>query len=141
VIRKAAPRAVLAAWPLLFGLASMAEAQTGVVEGRVSDPAKGAYLEGVEVAVEGTTKSTRTDNTGWYRLSELPLGAVTVKVSYPGFVTMTREVRLEANAASRQEFELSNRIAGAGRHDNGSGLEASREGSAFLGGRNDGGLR
>src|SRR5687768_9784846 len=79
VKNKTTPRAVLAAFPLLFIFGPSAEAQTGVVEGRVSDPIKGVYLEGAEVGVEGATKSTRTDNTGWYRLSELPLGAVTVK--------------------------------------------------------------
>jgi hypothetical protein len=77
----------------------------------VSDPAKGAYLEGAEVGVEGAAQVARTDSTGLYRLSELPLGAVTVRVSYPGFVSVTRQVRLEANTPSRQEFELSNRVA------------------------------
>ncbi len=110
---ESAPRAALAAF-LLLGFGAIGRAQTGVMEGRVADPIKGVYLEGAEVSVEGAPAVARTDSTGWYRLGDLPVGPVTVKVSYPGYATVTRTVRVEANAASRQEFELSDRVA-AGR--------------------------
>ena len=80
----------------------------------MSDPVKGVNLLGAEVGVEGTPKVTRTDSTGWFRLSDLPLGAVTVKVSYPGYVPVSRKIQLEPSILSRVEFELSDRVA-AGR--------------------------
>jgi len=107
---ESAPRAALAAF-LFLGLCAMGRAQTGVVEGRVADPAKGVYLEGAEVSVEGAPAVARTDSTGWYRLGDVPVGAVTVKVSYPGYASMTRKVQVQASTASRQEFELSDRVA------------------------------
>lgn len=110
---EATPQTFLAAF-LLLSLGTVGKAQTGVIEGRVADPIKGVYLEGAEVSVDGASAMARTDSSGWYRLSDLPVGAVTLKVTYPGYASVTRQVRVEKNTASRQEFELSDRVA-AGR--------------------------
>src|SRR6185503_4141082 len=56
-----------------------AQAVTGTIEGRIQNAAKGEYLENVLVTIEGTGLTTRTDQTGQYRFSNVPVGTVRLR--------------------------------------------------------------
>lgn len=61
---------------------------SAVLEGVVSDKS-GAAIEGVEIKLRnagtGSIRSTRTDERGFFRASELPVGSYEVAISQPGF--------------------------------------------------------
>lgn len=64
-----------------------AQTETGMLEGRVTDPS-GAAIPGAAVAArgpDGTTKNITTDRAGRYRLLALPVGTYTVRIASPGF--------------------------------------------------------
>jgi TonB-linked SusC/RagA family outer membrane protein len=83
-------------WPLLFSLVFIFQfthsslfAQSKKVEGRVTD-SKGAPLEKVSVAINGSKTGTTTDNTGHYSVSAEP--ASVLSFSYTGFITQEEKV-------------------------------------------------
>src|SRR5215472_7374164 len=62
---------------------------TGAITGTVQDPS-GAYVVGADVRITNqdtgvVTRSTKTDATGSFTASLLPVGTYTVSVSNPGF--------------------------------------------------------
>src|SRR6266545_1093480 len=57
---------------------------TGTVTGSVIDATTGKFLEGAEVAVEGTAVRTATEREGRFSLRDVPTGTRTIVVSYPG---------------------------------------------------------
>src|SRR5690242_16926029 len=75
---------------LLTGGAAMAQLATAELNGRVTDES-GAVLPGVTVTVTqtatGLVRSTVTDDTGAYLLSNLPTGPYKLEVSLQGFKT------------------------------------------------------
>jgi len=90
---------------LLLVLAAMscfgqASAVNGQIEGTVTDPS-GAVVTGATVTVTnvntGFTRTLKTDESGFFRFTVLPLGSYTVKVTAPGFAEKTQEgVAIEA---------------------------------------------
>jgi TonB-dependent receptor len=78
-----------------FGLALVASAlnplalpaQTsgaGRVEGRVTNALTGQSLNNARVVVKGTTRETFTDESGAFRINDVPAGAVTLRVFFTG---------------------------------------------------------
>jgi iron complex outermembrane recepter protein len=57
---------------------------TGAITGRVQNVATGQYLNNARIAVRGTDLVAFTDETGTYRLREVPAGTVTLEVFYTG---------------------------------------------------------
>jgi hypothetical protein len=74
------------------GLAT-ASAQSGIVTGRVSNAATGAYLESATVAVEGSALQTVTARGGDYSL-QVPPGRHTLVIGYTGLDTERATVAL-----------------------------------------------
>src|SRR5215471_16503040 len=72
-----------------FGQAS---AINGQIEGTVTDPS-GAVVPGVTVIIEnvntGLQRELKTDNSGFYRFTVLPLGTYRLKVIASGFAEET----------------------------------------------------
>jgi hypothetical protein len=93
-------RMVLIAW-MLGGAAVLAQEQTGVLQGRVSD-ASGGVLPGVTVtvsseAVLGGTRTTVTGDTGTYRIPNLPVGTYEMRIELAGFeVQVVQGIRVQA---------------------------------------------
>jgi hypothetical protein len=90
-----AGRSTLLAFSLLFAGLASAFAQTaaiGLVEGRVSNPGTGEFLELARISIEGTALETLTDATVQYRLANVPAGAVRVRAFRTGMVPDTRAV-------------------------------------------------
>ena len=57
---------------------SFAQAATGTITGRVLSSASGEYLQGAEVAVEGSAIHTTAERDGSYTLTGVPAGSVVV---------------------------------------------------------------
>src|SRR4051812_23717293 len=76
----------LLALSLAFGFAGFAAGQppAGSVEGRIRNAVTGENLNHATVAVKGTTRVVLTDDTGSYRLDNLPAGPVTLRVFFTG---------------------------------------------------------
>jgi TonB-dependent receptor len=89
------------------GLMLRAQPVTGSIEGRILNPATGAILEGARVTIEGTTTQTFTDADGYYRLTNVPSGAVRLRAFFTGFPPATANVNVTAGQTAERDFELS----------------------------------
>jgi hypothetical protein len=76
------------------------------VNGYVRDAQNGETLISVNVVIDGTTIGTATNTLGYYTLTGLNPGTVTIRVTYLGFRTFRKEVTLEANQTLRLDIEL-----------------------------------
>ncbi len=91
--------------PLFAAVAAQAQA-TGNITGRVFNPATGEYVRNAEVRIEGTQQATFSEDGGFYRLPNAPVGEVTVVVSYTGYRTATAKVTVSADGTATKDFEL-----------------------------------
>lgn len=98
---------------LLLVLCGSLAAQTfrGGVQGTVTD-SSGAVVADAEISVSNTatgfTRTTRTDSTGNYFLSELPIGNYDVTVKAKGFrPAAVKAVRIEVSASQQVNVQLS----------------------------------
>lgn len=73
---------------------------------------KGEHLPFVSVTVKGTTIGTATDETGHYRLMNLPEGMVTIKVQSVGYKPAEKEVLVEKGQIKELNFNLEEDILG-----------------------------
>ena len=62
-----------------------AQAQTGIIKGRVSAAGNNNPIEFATVGVEGTTTGTQTDEKGEFEIKDLQAGFYNIKVSTVGF--------------------------------------------------------
>src|SRR4051794_4116288 len=69
-------------------------AATGLVTGRVINPTTGEYIRNVEVRIEGTQQVAITEEGGFYRLSDAPVGEVTLVATYPGHQTVSAHLNV-----------------------------------------------
>lgn len=82
---------VLPAVFVLLGLVGTAiAAETGRIRGRVLDAATGEPLVGASVVIEGTDLGAATDANGEYLIVNVPVGRVTLVVSYISYSTVRR---------------------------------------------------
>src|SRR5690554_2362950 len=77
---------------LLTASASIAQAQTGAVTGRVTDADTGEPLPGVNVVVEELATGAATDVEGRYTISGLRPGTYTLRASFVGYEDQTQAV-------------------------------------------------
>ena len=96
----------------VFALAMPLSAQTfrGGIQGTVTDSA-GASVTGADVTVKsadtGLVRTAKTDDTGNFLFSELPLGSYSVTVSHTGFGTrVLNGVMVGVSANSRADVQL-----------------------------------
>ncbi|MBL9214746.1 MAG: TonB-dependent receptor [Opitutaceae bacterium] len=98
--------AALALACVLPGLAVAQTASTGAVTGRVQDAGSGLYLEGVEIAVEGTGLRTTTERGGGFALAGVPEGSVTITANYPGLDLGRIQVDIVGGQTATANFSL-----------------------------------
>ncbi|WP_297336676.1 TonB-dependent receptor [Algoriphagus sp.] len=87
------------------------------IKGIVVDQSTNSPLFGAAVWAEGTGRGTVTDSEGKFNLSRLPEGKLTIKVSYLGYESVSREIilpdaeelvfRLESKDLLSEEFIVS----------------------------------
>ncbi len=78
----------------------------GTIEGRVSNPRSGEYLENARVVIEGTRFETFTDSHGQYRLSNVPAGAVRLRVFFTSFNVQTEVVTIPAGGTANCDVSV-----------------------------------
>ncbi|MBR9979057.1 MAG: TonB-dependent receptor [Bacteroidetes bacterium] len=94
--------------PLLF-LPAVAFGQTGKLAGKVTDLETGEPLIGANVIVNsgGTTRGAATDVNGGYVVLNVPIGRVTITVSYIGYKQVTVEnVLVRSNETTDKDVQL-----------------------------------
>lgn len=67
---------------------------------------KGEHIAFANVIIKGTTIGTSTDETGHYRLINLPEGELTIKVQYVGYKSQEKKIGLEKNTTTELNFDL-----------------------------------
>lgn len=72
----------------------------------------GEHLPFVSVIVKGTTVGTATDETGHYRLMNLPEGPLTIKVQSVGYQSSEKEITVEKGKTGELNFDLEKDILG-----------------------------
>jgi len=81
-------------------------AQTGIIEGRITDRATGDGIVGANVVVEGTELGAATSNEGTFTISNVPVGKAKLFVSVIGFRKVTREVSVTAGKTIKVDVQL-----------------------------------
>ncbi len=83
---------------------------TGSVNGTVLEPENGKYLVAADVAVQGTSIHTITGRGGEFYLQNVPAGAQSIVVSYPGQATKTIPVTVTAGQTLSLPVSLGSNI-------------------------------
>ena len=89
-----------------MGVPLHAQSTAAIVEGRVKNSANGNYLNNARVVVEGSTVETFTNSDGEFRLTNVPAGALRLKVSYAGMDSKSAAVTVTAGTTAHQDFDL-----------------------------------
>src|SRR5215207_9557888 len=79
---------------------------TGIVEGRVLNLTSGAYLNNARVTVHGTKLETFTNETGDYRLTNVPPGEVQLVALFTGLQPQTATVTVTTAQVAKHDFNL-----------------------------------
>ena len=80
---------------------------TGTIEGRVFNPASGSYLENAQLTIEGTSLATISDETGFYRFTNVPAGTVTMRAFFTGLDAQTQPVTVAVGQTVQKDIALS----------------------------------
>lgn len=84
-----------------------AAAQSGSIEGKVTDAESGDLLRGATISITSIKKGAYSDTKGSYRLKKVPAGTYSVKVSYVGYQTTTLDgVVVTDNAVTTLNIQL-----------------------------------
>lgn len=79
---------------------------TGVITGRVENKVTGRYLNNARVAVKQTSLLALTDETGAYRLADVPSGTIVLEIFYTGLDVQTVAVEVPAGRSVTQNVGL-----------------------------------
>lgn len=66
----------------------------------------GEHVPFINITIDGTTIGSATDATGHYRLINLPVGELTVRVSGVGYKSTIQKIKTEANKTSEVNFRI-----------------------------------
>jgi len=77
-----------------------------MIEGRVLRANTSEYVELARVLIEGTSLETLTDESGRYRLANVPPGTVNLKVYHTGVKSQSRQVVITAGQRLQEDFTL-----------------------------------
>ena len=82
---------------ILVAVNSVSAQSYGTIKGVITDQETGGFLPEANVILEGTKHLAITDNSGEYRIYNVPPGTYTLKVSYIGLEDYSSEVTLTAS--------------------------------------------
>ena len=91
---------------LLASLGLAQSAAPGAITGRVFNPASGEYLRNAQIRIESTGEVFISEHGGYYRISPVAPGAVSLVVTYTGFRPVTSTVTVPAGGSVAHDFEL-----------------------------------
>ena len=90
---------------LFILLGTLAMAQTATVTGRIIDESN-LPLPGASVAVKGTSLSAPTDANGYFKLSNVPLGAQVLLVRFIGYIPLDQPITVKPGNDNVVNFQL-----------------------------------
>lgn len=90
----------------LIALSTATFAQSGFLTGTVTSAQTGETLPAVNVVLTELNKGSATDADGKYRISDIPVGTYTVRVTYIGFSTIEQQVAI-TSGENVLNFEMS----------------------------------
>lgn len=96
----------VAAIVALGALASFAADGTGVIAGRILNPATGEYVRNARVEIKATGQMTTSGDGGEYRLLAVPAGTATVSVAYTGHRAEPAVVTVAPGGTTTRDFDL-----------------------------------
>ena len=79
---------------------------SGVIAGRIFNPATGQYLRNAEIRVVATGQAVTSGNEGDFRISPVAAGQAKLVVTYTGYRTATAIVDVTAGATVTRDFDL-----------------------------------
>ena len=92
---------------MLLGIARAANAQaTGNIAGRVTDAGSNQPVASAQIQVVGTTRGAVTNETGAYRIANIPAGTYTLRVLRIGFQSTTQTVAVTDGATATADFAI-----------------------------------
>jgi hypothetical protein len=91
---------------LLVTAAAPVQAQTGSIEGRVTNEVTGAPLAAAIVSVVGTTVGTLSREDGEYALINVPAGIQEIRVTLIGYGTVSQDITVQVGAIATMDFQL-----------------------------------
>ena len=74
----------------IASISSAQTAATGVVSGRVYNPATGQYVRNAEVRLQGSSRVVTTAGDGSFTIPNVPAGPANIQVSYIGYDTAAK---------------------------------------------------
>src|SRR5687767_12422934 len=90
---------------LVLCLPLVALAQTGTIQGRVTDQ-DGPAIAGATVSLEGTGLGTKTDGQGGFALRGVPAGSYTIRVEAVGHALESESITVAEGAEVRRDYAL-----------------------------------
>src|SRR5688572_31859190 len=87
-----------------------AQSAGGSITGRVFNTATKGYVRNAEVRVEGTSIVAYTEDAGFYRLTGVPAGEVTLAVTYTGSQSASSKLNVTAGQTATRDFELQSSV-------------------------------
>ena len=87
-------------------------AQTGSIEGTVTDSESGEIVPGANVLLMEANRGAATDADGDYSISDVDVGTYTLRVTFVGYETYTQQVTILANETIEQNIQLSSSAVG-----------------------------
>jgi len=91
---------------IIFSIANFANAQSGAVEGVVTDDETSEPLLGVNVGLQDTDIGKATDKDGQFVFREVPPGTYTLIASFVGYATVEEEITVNEGEVSRVRISL-----------------------------------
>src|SRR5690349_5840163 len=93
---------------LLLPLSAIAQTGDGAssISGRIFNPVTGEYVRNAQIRIEGRSETAVSEDGGYYRLTGVAPGNVTLVVSYTGYQPTTATIHLDAGTAITRDFEL-----------------------------------
>ncbi|MEN9633137.1 MAG: hypothetical protein RL077_1541 [Verrucomicrobiota bacterium] len=93
----------------IAGSTSAQTPSTGTIEGRVQNEVTGRYLGNSRIVVKGSDLRVLTDESGSYRLTDVPGGPVVIEVFYTGLDLQEIALKVPAGQTVTRNISLTNR--------------------------------
>ena len=89
-----------------LAVTALAQSAAGKITGRVFNPVTQQYVRNAEIRVVGTDVVAYSGDDGAYALTNVPVGDVSLSVTFTGYDVATGRVTLGADQTATQNFEL-----------------------------------
>lgn len=91
---------------VLFLVPALVFAQSGNIQGKVTDKTTGEGIAGANVMIEGTTLGAATDADGNFVIDDVPVGNIRIIVSVIGYAKVDRVVTVATGRTVKVNFQL-----------------------------------